>query len=139
MKRILVVDDDPPVARLISAALKAAEIEHVIDYCSDGGQGKVKAGQGECDLVTLDLAMPLMDGLAALEEMKRNPKCAHIPVIVITAHQDKELHQRALDLGATAVLTKPFKPQEVGEVLRRALAGEDEPGGLSSGLKPLGR
>ena len=139
MKRILVVDDDHPVARLISAALKAAEIEHIIDYCSDGGQGKVKAGQGECDLITLDLAMPLMDGFAALEEMKRNPKCAHIPVIVITSHQDAEMHQRALDLGATAVLTKPFKPRQAAETLRRALMGEIEPGGMGPGLKPLGR
>jgi CheY-like chemotaxis protein len=138
MKRILVVDDDPPVARLISAALKAADVEHTIDYCSDGGQGKVKAGQGGYDLITLDLAMPLMDGLEALEQMKRNPRCANVPVIVITARHEEELHQRALALGAAAVLTKPFKPQAVGDILRRTLAGEGEPGGLSSGLRPLG-
>ncbi|MFB3882482.1 MAG: response regulator [Armatimonadota bacterium] len=137
MKRILVVDDDPPVARLIGAALKAADVEHTIDYCSDGGQAKVKLGQGGYDLVTLDLAMPLMDGMEALEQMKRDPRCAGIPVVIITAHDEEELHQRALALGAAAVLTKPFTAQAMGDLLRRVLAGEAQPGAPGSGLRPL--
>jgi CheY-like chemotaxis protein len=48
------------------------------------------------------------------------------------------MHQRALDLGATAVIAKPFQPQVVGEILRQALAGAEQPGGLGSGLRPLG-
>jgi CheY-like chemotaxis protein len=138
MKRILVVDDDPPVARLIGAALKAANVEHVLDHCSDGGQARLKVAQGGYDLVTLDLAMPLMDGFEALEQMRNNPKCAGVPVIVITSHQDPEMHQRALELGAMAVLTKPFQIQAVGDILRQALAGGEDLGGTTPGLKPLG-
>lgn len=84
MKRILVIDDEPVVAQLIGLALQKANLEHTLDYCSDGGQGRVKAAEGIYDLIALDLAMPLMDGIAALEEIKRNPRSASIPVVVIT-------------------------------------------------------
>jgi CheY-like chemotaxis protein len=79
-----------------------------------------------------------MDGFEALEQMRNNPKCANVPVIVITSHQDPEMHRRALELGAMAVLTKPFQLQAVGDILAKALAGGEDLGGASSGLKPLG-
>ena len=142
MKKILVIDDEPYVARLIGAALKVAEVEHRVDYCSDGGQGRAKASQGQHDLITLDLTMPLMDGIEALEEMKRNPKSRDIPVVVVTGHHDPALHQRAMELGAAAVITKPFQLEELGNVFRQILAGETvepPPGaGLGPGLRPLG-
>jgi len=142
MKRILVIDDEPFVARLIAAALKVADIQHSLDYCSDGGQGRAKAAGGQYDLITLDLAMPLMDGVEALGEMKRNPRSARIPVVVVTAQHDPALHQRAMELGAAALITKPFQLEQLGDILRRVLAGEEvEPpasAGPGPGLRPLG-
>jgi len=138
MKKILVIDDDAFVARLISAALQDADLEHAVDYCSDGGQGRLKAAQGGYDLISLDLAMPLMDGVAALAEMKQNPKSAHIPVVVITGHKDPTLHQRVMEMGATALLTKPFRAEEVSAVFRRILAGgQAVPAEDDHGLSPL--
>jgi len=142
MKRVLVIDDEPPVARLISAALKAAGVEHTIDYCSDGALGRTKVAQGQYDLVTLDLHMPLMGGIEALKEMKQNRKSADIPVVVITAQKDPVFHKRAMQLGAAALVTKPFQVQELGSILGQLLAGEQvEPlagGEQDSDLRPLG-
>ena len=124
MKRILVIDDDPLIARLITEVLKLANLECSLDYCSDGGQGREKAAQGRYDLISLDLAMPLMDGMEALAEIKRNPKSAQIPVIVLTAKLDPALHQKATELGAAAVVTKPFNVWELGNTFRLIFAGE---------------
>jgi CheY-like chemotaxis protein len=125
MKKILVIDDEAPVARLIGAALNSAGVEHTLDYCSDGGQGRTKAAQGQYDLITLDLHMPLMGGIEALREMKQSPKSAAIPVIVITAQQDSAFHKRAKELGAAAVVTKPFRPDDLGSILAQVLAGAE--------------
>jgi CheY-like chemotaxis protein len=141
MKRVLVVDDEPPIGRLISAALDAAGVEHTMDYCSDGGQGRVKAAQGQYDLITLDLHMPLMGGIEALREIKQNPKSAHIPVVVVTGQKDPAFHKRAWELGADALITKPFKVEGLGSILSQLLAGEEVEsragGGEDADLRPL--
>jgi CheY-like chemotaxis protein len=123
MKRILVIDDDPPVALIIKAALDIVKVEHALDYCSDGGQGRLKAAQGGYDLICLDLSMPFMDGFEALGEIKRNPKSAQIPVVVITGAQEPEIRRRVMELGAAAVFTKPFDPVRLGYLLQPILAG----------------
>jgi len=139
MKRILVIDDEPPVARLVSAALKRVEIEHTLDYSSDGAQGRAKAARGEHDLIVLDLAMPLMDGIAALEEVRGNPKSSGIPVVVLTGMHDRALHDRVAELGAVVVITKPCDVHELGTILRSAL-GEKPPfsRGKGAALRPMG-
>jgi CheY-like chemotaxis protein len=141
MKKILVIDDEPFVARLIGAALDTVGIEHDLEYSSDGAQGKIMAAQAGFDLVTLDLQMPLMGGVEALKEMKQNPKSAGVPVVVVTAQQDPAFHQQLMDLGAAAVVTKPFDPADLGDVLSRILAGEEfvpDVGMPGSGLRPMG-
>ena len=123
MQRILVSDDDAPVARIVKAALDIIKVEHALDYCSDGGQGRAKAAQGGYNLICLDLSMPFMDGFEALGEMKRNPKSAQIPVVVITGAQEPEIRHRVMELGAAAVFTKPFEPVHLGHLLQHILAG----------------
>lgn len=139
MKRVLVVDDEPPIARLISTALDALEIEHTLDYCSDGAQGRTKAARGEHDLIVLDLGMPLMDGVEALSEVKANPKSRDIPVVVLTGMSDPALHARVAELGATAIIMKPCDLDQLGAVLRTALAQEPRLSGDQRGmLRPMG-
>jgi len=124
MKRVLVVDDEPPVARFVEAALEAAKVEHTLDYCSDGAQGRVKASQEQYDLITLDVHMPLMGGVEALREIKRNPKSADTPIVIITGQQDPGFHKRVMQFGAAAVVKKPFGIEDLGEILSKVLAGE---------------
>ncbi len=141
MKKVLVIDDEAPVARLIGAALKAAGVEHTLDYCSDGAQGRTKAAHGQYDLITLDLHMPFMGGMEALKELKQSPKSASIPVVVVTAQHDPAFHQRATDLGAAAVVRKPFQTDDLATILAQILAGEQvelPPGAEGdSDLRPL--
>jgi CheY-like chemotaxis protein len=125
MKKVLVIDDEPLVARLMTEVLKMANLECRIDYCSDGGQGRAKAAQGKYDLISLDLAMPLMDGFEALEEIKRNPKSNQTPVVVVTGRLEAALHERAMQMGAAAVVTKPFNVWDLGNTLRLILAKQD--------------
>jgi CheY-like chemotaxis protein len=124
MKTILVIDDEAPIARLIGAALKSAGVDHTVDYYSDGAQGKIKAAQGEYDLITLDINMPLMDGMEALVEMKSDPKSAATPVVVVTAEDDEGVHRDLMGAGAAAVITKPVTVEDLGKVLSQVLAGQ---------------
>jgi len=137
VKRVLVVDDDPSVSRLVSAALASIHVEHEIDYCSDGGQGRLKAAQGQYDLIALDLHMPFMGGVEALEEMKRNPKSARIPVVVITAQQDPAVHAQVRQLGALATVTKPFQVLDLVTIFRLAFAGNQAKPPPEPGTRPL--
>jgi CheY-like chemotaxis protein len=124
MKTVLVIDDEPPIARLVAAALKSAGVEHTVDYYSDGAQGKIRAAEGDYDLITLDINMPLMDGFEALEEMKSNPQSADTPVVVLTAEDDDAVHRGLTSAGAAAVVTKPVRIEDLGKLLSRVLSGE---------------
>jgi two-component system OmpR family response regulator len=125
MRKVLVIDDDPAIARLVGAALEKRKLDHDLEYCGDGGQGRLKAAAGGYDLIVLDLAMPFMDGVAALAEMRRNPKSRAVPVVVVTALTDPALHQQVRDLGAVAVITKPFEHWELADAVRLVLAGDE--------------
>lgn len=122
MKRILVIDDEPVVARLVGAALSAAGVVHSVDYCNDGGQGRVKAVTTPYDLIVLDIAMPLMGGVEALSEIKRDPRSAETPVVVLTGLGDPLLQHTVLDLGAAALIRKPVQSQDLGALLNRFLS-----------------
>ncbi|UCC67658.1 MAG: response regulator [Armatimonadota bacterium] len=124
MKRILVIDDEPPVARLVTAALNTAGVQHSVEYCGDGAQGRTKAARGGYDLITLDIHMPLMGGVEALREAKRSPKSAHIPIVVITGQQDPMFRRRVMKFGAATLVTKPFEIEELGKILSQVLSGE---------------
>jgi DNA-binding response OmpR family regulator len=132
MKRILVIDDEPVVARLVGAALAQAGVAHNVDYCNDGGQGRLKAVATRYDLIVLDIAMPLMGGVEALSEIKHDARSAETPVVVLTGLGDPLLQRTVLDLGAAALIRKPVQAQELGALLDRLLSTQPDD------LRPLG-
>jgi len=118
VKKVLAIDDEPYVARLLRKVLKDAWGEDVeLDWASDGGIGKIKAASGDYDLITLDIGMPMMGGIEALAEMKSNPKSAHTPVVIITGMDDPNLPAQAHSLGAAGFVRKPFSAQELGRII----------------------
>ncbi len=125
MRKVLVIDDDPYIPRLVSAALKENNLDHHVEYCSDGGQGRAKASQGGYDLIVLDINMPFMDGTVALAEMKRNPKSAEIPVLVLTGVSDEAVLEQMRAGGAVMVMGKPFEHWELANAVRLVLAGDE--------------
>ncbi len=116
--RVLVVEDDAPLCRVLTAALERAG--HRVDTAADGLEGASKLGSGKYEVVLLDIGLPFVDGWQLLQSLdgRRQPS-----VIVISARGDERDKVRALDLGADDYLTKPFGADEmlarVRAVLRR--------------------
>lgn len=114
-KRILIIDDEEHIRRMMRITLEAAGYE--AGEAQNGPEGLLLLGDGsEWDAVVLDQRMPGMDGLEALRKIKERD--AEARVIMATAYASIELAVDAMKLGATDFVRKPFTP----EVLRNALA-----------------
>lgn len=130
--RVLVVDDDPDMTRLISAALSSAGAAPLAAY--DALQGMVVARRESPSVIIVDLHMPAGGGLKLLEKLKANAKTSEIPVLVITADTAFDLPARAQALGARGFLRKPVDLVRLIEVVAPYLhpstgaPGQAEPG-----------
>jgi len=124
-QRILVVDDDPEIVRLLRASLK--QVGYQVLFAYDGETALRMLRRERPDLVVLDLMLPDRDGWDVTRVMQRDAILADTPVIMLTArveHQDRIV---GLELGADDYVTKPFHPGEliarIRAVLRRAQRG----------------
>lgn len=110
-KRILIVDDEPHIRRLLSARLEA-EGFRVTEAC-DGAEGLSSIMKHAPDLVLLDLMMPGANGLEVLSRIRSNPDRTTIPVIILTAKGQDTDRELALAGGAVDFVTKPFSPMKL--------------------------
>ncbi|GAA1080810.1 response regulator transcription factor [Kitasatospora arboriphila] len=126
--RILVVDDDPTVAEVVTGYLRRAG--YTVDRAADGHQALAAAAHGP-DLVVLDLMLPGIDGLEVCRRLRATEHGARLPVVMLTAKGDESDRILGLELGADDYVTKPFSPRElvlrVRSVLRRAGAAAAPP------------
>jgi two-component system, cell cycle response regulator len=104
--KILSIDDSKMVHMVIARALKNYEIEHLTAF--NGQDGLLMAEKEQPALIILDITMPVMTGLEALEKFQENPAIKHIPIIMLTAEGGVESMDRAFELGIAKYLTKPF-------------------------------
>ena len=111
--RILVVDDEPSIVKLVSATLRARG--HEVFEASDGVEALDKAGVLKPDLIILDIMMPRMDGREVRKRLHKDPKTADIPVIHLSAVGDFENQLEAMEDGLTDYFTKPFAPRELAD------------------------
>ena len=109
--RILVVDDQPANLRTLAVLLARAGCEVVT--AANGDAALALAAEHAPDLILLDMMMPGMDGFAVLAEVRQRPQLHDVPVVFLTAAQDRELLLRAFDEGAVDYVTKPFIPEEL--------------------------
>jgi two-component system cell cycle response regulator len=117
--RVLVVDDLPANVKLLDARL-SAEYFDVITTTS-GIEALAICARGECDIVLLDAMMPDLDGFTVCQRLKSDPQTHHIPVIMVTALDNRSDRVRGLEAGADDFLTKPVS--EIALVARlRSLA-----------------
>ncbi len=130
-KKILVVDDEPDVTRLVTVYLEKSGYQVIM--AASGRKALDKARQERPDLITLDILLPDMDGFAVLERLKAEPDTASIPVLVLTIVQDRD---KAIRLGAVEYLTKPIDEARlldcVHQILpktakKKILIAEDDP------------
>jgi two-component system, OmpR family, alkaline phosphatase synthesis response regulator PhoP len=126
MARILIVDDEPEIVRLVADYLSAAGFAVVT---ARNGEEALARARGEApDLVILDLGLPGMDGLDVARALRRT---SDVPIIMLTARDDETDKLIGLELGADDYVTKPFSPREVvarvrAVLRRRAGAGQSE-------------
>jgi CheY-like chemotaxis protein len=125
-KRILVVEDESIVRRTVTHLLT----EHGYDVIGavDGSEAVTQAQNMAPDLIVLDLGLPQdpfaganFDGFGVMQWLNRRLEGHAIPVVVLTARQDAESRRRAIELGASVYLTKPFKPGDLIEAIRVVL------------------
>jgi two-component system response regulator VicR len=114
VKRILIIDDEIEIRNAIRRVLHASGYE--IIFAVDGFQAGVKILSDKPDLVTLDLSMPGLDGFEVLQFIRQQPEIADIKIVVISGLSEDEL-QKALDLGANAVLPKPFDNDKLRSII----------------------
>ena len=124
-KSVLVVEDDPAVARLIRLYLVRAGYEVLV--AEDGAEGLSLALEKRPSLVVLDLNLPGMDGIEVCKRLRAD---SDVSIIMVTARVEEEDRLRGLNLGADDYVTKPFSPRElvarVNAVLRRSKPGPQE-------------
>ena len=116
---ILLVDDEEIVQETITGFLEA--LGHRVEVVSDGHAAlDTICGCGEYDLALIDVRMPGIDGLTLLEKSRRiRPE---MPVVMVTGHGDPTMSQRAMDLGATDFLIKPFRLADLDAILQKVRA-----------------
>jgi diguanylate cyclase (GGDEF)-like protein len=119
---ILVVDDDPDIARFVEVNLRSAGYD--VSVASDGEEALEKAATLRPDLVLLDVMMPRIDGFEVAQRLRRNPQTANTSIIMLTAKALSTDKVLGLTAGADDYIIKPFDPIEllarVKGTLRRA-------------------
>ena len=118
--KILVVDDEPANIALLEEILAENSYSRV-ESVSDSTLVMESCKNFRPDLILLDLMMPPPDGFAILESLRLDSEEAFLPVIVLTADTNEQTKRRALDVGATDFLLKPFDHVEVALRIRNLL------------------
>lgn len=122
-KKILVVDDEKHIVRLVQANLDRAG--YAVVTANDGKEALEKVAEENPDLVVLDVMMPYMDGFEVLQNLRRNPSTRDIPVIMLTAKaQDADVF-KGWQSGVDCYLTKPFNPMELLSFVKRIFDSMD--------------
>ncbi|MCM1124878.1 MAG: response regulator [Lachnospiraceae bacterium] len=118
MADILIVDDSRTSRKILREILEAAG-HAIVGEAVDGEDGYLKYKELKPDLVTLDITMPKLDGIEALQLIK---KCNEEAVVVmITAAGQKEKMIQAIKHGAAEFIIKPYEPEEVKDVIEKVL------------------
>jgi DNA-binding response OmpR family regulator len=117
--RILVVDDEPHIRRVLDAMLGKEGFDVVL--ASEGSEGLRAIASGRIDLVILDLIMPGATGLEVLAKIRTDPVNADTPVIILTAKGQDADREAAFAGGADDFLTKPFSPKKLVARIREIL------------------
>ncbi len=123
-KLIVIVEDEADIARLVSLHLRKAG--YAAEVCRDSRSFITSLDNRTPALVILDLMLPDMDGLEVCTQMKKDPRYASIPLVMLTARGEEADRVVGLEMGADDYIVKPFSPREmvarVKAVLRRKVA-----------------
>jgi len=122
--RALVVEDDEHIAYMLEFMLRRAGYDVLLAENGRDAQTIIE-NVPPVDVVLLDLMLPYISGYQLIEEIREHYQWQHVPIVVLSGKVLEQDVVRALDLGATDYVTKPFRPQELLARLRRAIADHD--------------
>jgi two-component system alkaline phosphatase synthesis response regulator PhoP len=119
MKKVLVIDDELSVRKLVAFILRKKGFEVIT--ANDGQEGLNLAYEKKPDLIILDLRLPVMDGVEVGKQLKESEQLCHIPVVLITASVDN-IDEKARECMADGYFLKPFDYQELVRKVEQLLA-----------------
>ena len=117
---ILTVEDEPDLVDMIRTLL--LRDGHEVSAARTGWEALDQITLHRPDLILLDLMLPDLDGFGFCEILRRDPKTARIPIVIVSAWASPDSQQLGRELGVSDYLTKPFSPRELRERVNRALA-----------------
>ena len=132
-KRILVVDDDRNLRKIIQTNLELAGYD--VTTAASGDEALSTLDSMQPDLVVLDVMMPLMDGYEVARRIRRHPANTHVPIIMLTAKAEVEDKLAGFEAGVDDYMTKPFGPQELLARVKAKIRRVE----VDSSLSPLTR
>lgn len=122
--RILVVDDDPMIVRLLRLNFEMDGYEVV--EASNGREALDAVAEHNPDLVVCDVMMPVMDGLEVVEKLRKDGKTSNLPIVMLSAKAQEIDIQHGKGAGATEYVTKPFDPDDLLALVARLISETKE-------------
>ena len=113
--RILVVDDEPPIVRLMEFIL--ARQGHEMLVAVNGEEALEKVRTLKPDLVLLDIMMPRIDGYEVARTLRADPAYSRLPIIMLSAKAQEDDIRKGMDVGVDEYITKPFSPEHLVHVV----------------------
>jgi len=121
--RVVLIDDDPDLRKLVKLALEFTAGWEVT-AAPDGVEGIEAVRRVKPDVAVVDYMMPGMDGYEVCQRLKSDPDTADVPLVFLTAR--KELDEaKVQEVGAAGVVVKPFDPEHLADQLRELCGGEE--------------
>ena len=117
-KKVLVVDDDKVSLDLMAAVLQQAEVSMIPVIISSQSMETLYQNSAQIGLALLDLSMPGLSGFEVCRLIRSDPRFAELPIVAVTANATQDTYQRALDTGFNKVITKPYHPQRIFDLLK---------------------
>jgi CheY-like chemotaxis protein len=116
---ILLVEDDDDSRHVMRLDLE--QLGYVVIEAEDGAAAVELAIQEQPNIILMDLTLPVMDGLEATEKIRSNKKLREVPIIAVTAHQERDWREEAKASGLNAYVTKPIDGDFLSELIKGLL------------------
>jgi two-component system OmpR family response regulator len=121
--RLVFVEDDPSIRKLVQAALRSTP--HELHFAANGREGLELIARIVPDAVFTDVAMPEMGGIELADAMRTRPDLKGIPIVFVTASLQRHQVEQYFAHGATTYLAKPFSTKDLRERIEQLLAKAD--------------
>jgi CheY-like chemotaxis protein len=116
---VLVIDDQPFFTNMLRGALEQQGFRVLV--ANSGADGLASAKKNVPDAILLDIEMPVMDGFAVCEQLRKDDAVKHVPIVILTATNNPKLNERAFKAGADIVTLKVLSTERLVNMIRLAI------------------